>query len=92
VDGEDFMKTKTKTPSDTGARPPKISSGYPWIFSGQNRRNLTRNAKVRISILIDLDVFEFLQERASKAGSLPISTDQSNIASHRVDAKNAGSR
>jgi hypothetical protein len=39
-----------------------------------------RNTKVRISILLDLDVLNFFKERASKAGGSPINTDQSNIA------------
>ena len=46
-----------------------------------------RNTKVRISILIDLDVLNFFKERASKAGALAYQTQINQILRAHVEGK-----
>jgi uncharacterized protein (DUF4415 family) len=74
------MKTKTKQASNTAVLDPKkfkrLSRGS---FLAKRSETEPRNTKVRISILIDLDVLNFFKARASKAGALAYQTQINQI-------------
>ena len=63
---ERYMRTKTNRPQP---RPKRFKRIKAWCFPGQAGETEARNTKVRISILIDLDVLNFFKERALKAGA-----------------------
>lgn len=61
------MRTKTKRAS--ALDPKKFRRLQRGAFLAKAGETEARNTKVRISILIDLDVLNFFKERASKAGA-----------------------
>lgn len=82
------MKTKTKRVSDTAELDPKKLKRLPrGSFLAKTGETEPRNAKVRISILIDLDVLNFFKERASKTGALAYQTQINQILRAHVEGK-----
>jgi len=80
VDGEKYMKTKTKRATDTAVLDPKRFKRLPrGSFLAKSGEAGPRNTKVRISILLDLDVLNFFKEKASKAGALAYQTQINQI-------------
>jgi len=74
------MKTKTKRTSDATVLDPKKFKRLPrGSFLAKKGETGPRNTKVRISILLDLDVLNFFKERASKAGALAYQTQINQI-------------
>jgi uncharacterized protein (DUF4415 family) len=74
------MKTKTKRTSDTTVLDPKKFKRLPrGSFLAKSGETGPRNTKVRISILLDLDVLNFFKERASNAGALAYQTQINQI-------------
>src|ERR1041385_7230611 len=82
------MKTKTKRASGTAVLDPKrfkrLPRGSFWAKSGEAG---PRNTKVRISILLDLDVLNFFKESASKAGALAYQTQINQILRAYMEGK-----
>ena len=82
------MKTKTKRVSDTAVLDPKKFRRLPrGIFLAKVRETESRNTKVRISILVDLDVLNFFKERASKAGALAYQTQINQVLRAEMEGK-----
>ena len=82
------MKTKIKRASDTALLDPnKFKRLARGSFLAKTGETEPRNTKVRISILIDLDVLNFFKERASKAGSLAYQTQINQILRAHVEGK-----
>ena len=74
------MKTKTNLASNSAVLNPnkfkRLPRGSFLAPAGETR---PRNTKVRISILIDVDVLNFFKERASKTGALAYQTQINQI-------------
>ena len=82
------MKTKAKRASDTALLDSKKFKRLPrGSFLAKTGETEPRNTKVRISILIDLDVLNFFKERASKAGALAYQTQINQILRAHVEGK-----
>lgn len=82
------MKTKTKRASETALLDPKKFKRLPrGSFLAKTGETEPRNTKVRISILVDLDVLNFFKERASKAGALAYQTQINQILRAHVERK-----
>jgi len=74
------MKTKTKQVSESALLDTKEFKRLPrGTFLARKGETETRNTKVRISILLDLDVLNFFKQRASKAGALAYQTQINRI-------------
>jgi uncharacterized protein (DUF4415 family) len=74
------MKTKNKNRISTeGLDTRKLKRLPRGSFLTKRGETQARNTKVRISILVDLDVLNFFKERARRSGALPYQT-QMNIA------------
>ena len=74
------MKTKTKQVSETSVLDAKNFKRLPrGTFLARKGETAPRNAKVRISILLDLDVLNFFKEGASKSGALAYQTQINQI-------------
>jgi uncharacterized protein (DUF4415 family) len=82
------MKTKTKRISDSAILDPKKFKRLPrGSFLAKSGETDARNTKVRISILIDLDVLNFFKERASKAGALAYQTQINQVLRAQMEAR-----
>jgi uncharacterized protein (DUF4415 family) len=82
------MKTKTKRRSNVAELDPKKFKRLPrGAFLANASETEPRNTKVRISILIDLDVLNFFKERASKAGALAYQTQINQILRTYMEGK-----
>ena len=82
------MKTKTKRASDAEVLEPQKFKRLPrGSFLAKRGETEPRNTKVRISILIDLDVLNFFKEKASKAGALAYQTQINQILRAHVEGK-----
>ncbi|HJP92169.1 MAG TPA: BrnA antitoxin family protein [Pyrinomonadaceae bacterium] len=82
------MKTKTERVSDTAVLNPKKFKRLPrGAFLARSGEIEARNTKVRISILLDLDVLNFFKERASKAGALAYQTQINQILRAHMEGK-----
>ena len=82
------MKTKTKRRSEAPALEAKKLKRLPrGTFLAKPGEIEPRNTKVRISILIDLDVLNFFKERASKAGALAYQTQINQILRTHMEGK-----
>ena len=74
------MKTKSKREANTAELDPKKFKRLPrGAFLARPGETEPRNTKVRISILIDLDVLNFFKEKASKTGALAYQTQINKI-------------
>ena len=84
------MKTKAKRASDSTVLDPKKFKRLPrGSFLAKTGETEPQNTKVRISILIDLDVLNFFKERASKTGALAYQTQINQILRAHVDGKDS---
>ena len=82
------MKTKTKRASNTAVLDPKKFKRLPrGSFLARSGETEPRNTKVRISILIDLDVLNFFKARASKTGALAYQTQINQILRTHMEGK-----
>jgi len=82
------MKTKTKRVSGSAMLDPKKFKRLPrGSFLAKSGETNPRNTKVRISILIDLDVLNFFKERASKTGALAYQTQINRVLRAQMEAK-----
>src|SRR5215467_5036274 len=82
------MKTKTKRVADTTRLDPKKFKRLPrGSFLAKRGETEPRNTKVRISILVDLDVLNFFKERAAKAGALAYQTQINQVLRTHVEGK-----
>ena len=84
------MKTKTKRASDTAVLDPKKFKRLPrGSFLAKSDETRAKNTKVRISILLDLDVLNFFKERAAKAGALAYQTQINQILRTYMEGKDS---
>ena len=82
------MKRKANQVSDSGVLDPKKFKRLPrGSFLAKTGQTAARNTKVRISILIDLDVLNFFKEKASKAGALAYQTQINQILRAHMEGK-----
>jgi uncharacterized protein (DUF4415 family) len=82
------MKMKTKRVSDAPVLNPKKFKRLPrGSFLAGAGETEPRNTKVRISILLDLDVLNFFKERASKAGALAYQTQINQVLRTHIEGK-----
>ena len=82
------MKTKTKRRPNAAELDSKKFRRLPrGAFLAKAGETEPRNTKVRISILIDLDVLNFFKERASKAGALAYQTQINQILRAHTEGK-----
>jgi uncharacterized protein (DUF4415 family) len=86
------MKTKNKVRDDTSMIDPKKLKRMPrGTFLAKVGETESRNTKVRISILVDLDVLNFYKERAEQPGSLAYQTQINQVLRTHMDGKEASS-
>ena len=64
----------------------RLPRGTFMVSSGETE---ARNTKVKISILIDLDVLNFFKERASKAGAAAYKTQMNQVLRAQMEGKEA---
>lgn len=84
------MKTKNKRVSDTTTFDPKKLKRLPrGSFLAKAGETEARNTKVRISILIDLDVLNFFKERASQPGALAYQTQMNQVLRAQMEGRGA---
>ena len=82
------MKTKIKHDPDAAVLDPKKFKRLPrGSFLANAGETDARNTKVRISILVDLDVLNFFKERASKAGALAYQTQINQVLRAEMEGK-----
>lgn len=82
------MKTKSRRVSDTLVLDPKKLKRLPrGSFLAKAGETQARNTKVRISILIDLDVLNFFKERATQAGALAYQTQINQVLRAQMEGK-----
>lgn len=82
------MRTKTKRSSGPAALDPKKFKRLPrGSFLAKSGETGPRNTKVRISILLDLDVLNFFKDKASKAGALAYQTQINRILRAHMEGK-----
>ncbi len=82
------MKTKNKRVSDTSDFDNKKLKRLPrGSFLAKAGDTQARNTKVRISILIDLDVLNFFKERATQAGALAYQTQMNQVLRAQMEGK-----
>ena len=82
------MKTKNKRVSDTSVFDPKKLKRLPrGSFLTKARETEARNTKVRISILIDLDVLNFFKERAAQPGALAYQTQMNQVLRAQMEGR-----
>jgi uncharacterized protein (DUF4415 family) len=74
------MKTKIKRETNSAVLDPNKFKRLPrGSFLARTSETGPRNTKVRISILIDLDVLNFFKDKASKTGALAYQTQINQI-------------
>ena len=79
------MRTKSK---QTSKLDPKRFKRLPrGTFVAKAGETEARNTKVRISILIDLDVLNFFKERAAKAGAAAYQTQINQVLRAQLEGK-----
>lgn len=81
------MRTKTKKAA--GLDPKRFKRLPRGAFVAKAGETEARNTKVRISILIDLDVLNFFKERASKAGAPAYQTQINQVLRAQMEGKEA---
>lgn len=81
------MKTQSKQSNRSILDPKKFKRLPRGSFLAKAGETEPRNTKVRISILLDLDVLNFFKERASKAGALAYQTQINQILRAHVEGK-----
>src|SRR6059058_2738039 len=74
------MKTRNKTTGSTSGFDTKKLRRLPrGSFLAKRGETQPNNTKVRISILVDLDVLNFFKERATQPGALPYQTQMNRV-------------
>ncbi|HEU4509672.1 MAG TPA: BrnA antitoxin family protein [Pyrinomonadaceae bacterium] len=82
------MKRKTSRVSESAVLNPNKFKRLPrGSFLAQAGETAPRNTKVRISILIDLDVLNFYKERASKPGGLAYQTQINQVLRAHMEGR-----
>ncbi len=82
------MKKKTKHGADAAVFDPKKFRRLPrGSFLAKAGETEPRNTKVRISILVDLDVLNFFKGRASQAGALAYQTQINQVLRAEMEGK-----
>ena len=81
------MKTKSKLAN--GPDPKRFKRVPRGAFQAKAGVTEARNTKVRISILIDLDVLNFFKERASKAGAAAYQTQINQVLRAQMEGREA---
>ncbi len=81
------MRTKSKKAS--GFDPKRFKRLPRGAFLAKAGETEARNTKVRISILIDLDVLNFFKERASKTGAPAYQTQINQVLRSQMEGKEA---
>ena len=81
------MKTKSKRAS--GLDPKRFKRLPRGAFQAKAGATEAHNTKVRISILIDLDVLKFFKERASRAGAAAYQTQINQVLRAQMEGKEA---
>jgi uncharacterized protein (DUF4415 family) len=81
------MRTKSKRHS--GLDPKRFKRLPRGTFRPKAGEAEARKTKVRISILIDLDVLNFFKERASKAGAPAYQTQINQVLRAQMEGKEA---
>lgn len=79
------MKTKSKRTS--GLDPKRFKRLPRGAFQAKAGETKARNTKVRISILIDLDVLNFFKERASRAGAAAYQTQINQVLRAQMEGE-----
>jgi uncharacterized protein (DUF4415 family) len=79
------MRAKTKRAS--GLDPKRFKQLPRGSFLAKAGETEARNTKVRISILVDLDVLNFFKERASKAGAPAYQTQINQVLRAQMESK-----
>ena len=81
------MRTKSRRASRLDSKKFKrLSRGAFLTKAGETE---ARNTKVRISILVDLDVLNFFKEKAAKAGARPYQTQINQVLRSQMEGKKA---
>jgi uncharacterized protein (DUF4415 family) len=84
------MKTKNRPMSNSTVLDPKKFKRLPrGLFLAKAGETEARNTKVRISILVDLDVLNFFKERAAQAGALAYQTQINQVLRAQMDGRGA---
>lgn len=81
------MKTRTKRAA--GLDPKRFKRLPRGAFLAQAGETEARNTKVRISILIDLDVLNYFKERASRAGAPAYQTQINQVLRAQMEGQEA---
>lgn len=82
------MRTKNKAVSNTPVFDPKKLKRLPrGSFLAKAQETEPRNTKVRISILIDLDVLNFFKQRAKQPGALAYQTQMNRALREQMEGK-----
>ena len=82
------MKKKANRVSDSAVLDPKkFKRLRRGSFLAKTGETQPRNTKVRISILVDLDVLNFFKDRASKAGALAYQTQINQVLRAHIEGK-----
>ena len=82
------MKTKTKRGLNAAVHDSKKFKRLPrGSFLAKTGETEPRNTKVRISILVDLDVLNFFKDKASKAGALAYQTQINQVLRAEMEGK-----
>jgi len=81
------MKTKSKQSDGSLLDPKKLKRLPRGSFLAKSGETGPRNTKVRISILLDLDVLNFFKNKASKAGALAYQTQINQILRAHMEGK-----
>ena len=81
------MKTQSKQRDRSILDPKKFKRLPRGSFLAKTGETEPRNTKVRISILLDLDVLNFFKERAAKAGALAYQTQINQILRAHMEGK-----
>jgi uncharacterized protein (DUF4415 family) len=79
------MRTKTKQARRLA--PQKYKRLRRGAFLAKEGETKARNTKVRISILIDLDVLNFFKEKASKAGAPAYQTQINQVLRAQMEGE-----
>jgi len=85
------MKTRNKTTESTSGFDAKKLRRLPrGSFLAKRGETQASNTKVRISILVDLDVLSFFKERATQPGALPYQTQMNIVLRREMEDEEVG--
>jgi uncharacterized protein (DUF4415 family) len=82
------MKMKSKTPARREVTDPRKLKRLPrGSFLAKAGETQASNTKVRISIMVDLDVLKFFKEQAAAPGALPYQTQMNKVLRSEMGRK-----